>query len=144
MEVSVRVNLNRTCLLSVWEETRACQLSPTLTQLLFSFDQDMRVKKTLIQTLACQLSSTLMQLLFSFGKEIRVEKLSRKLSQSQPFQNSSELLLVGLNFEKTECTVQNVEISKKGSCSLKTERFSPCYKIMVCVQKYFVTLNGFI
>ena len=33
--------------------------------LLFSFDQDMRVGKTLIQTLACQLSSTLVQFLFS-------------------------------------------------------------------------------
>ena len=43
-------------------------------QLLFSFDQDMRVEKTLIQTLACKLSSTLMQLLFSFDQDTRVEK----------------------------------------------------------------------
>ena len=36
----------------------ACQLSSTLMQLLFSFNQNTRVKKTLIQTLhACQLSS---------------------------------------------------------------------------------------
>ena len=46
----------------------------TLIQLLFSFDQDMRVEKTLIQTLASQLSSTLMQLLFSFDQDTRVEK----------------------------------------------------------------------
>ena len=32
-------------------------------QLLFSFDQDMRVEKTLTQTLACQFSSLLTQLL---------------------------------------------------------------------------------
>ena len=32
-----------------------CQFSSNLMQLLFSFDQDMRVEKTLIQTLACQL-----------------------------------------------------------------------------------------
>ena len=32
-------------------------------QLLFSFDQDMTVEKTLIQTLACQLSSTLKETL---------------------------------------------------------------------------------
>ena len=55
-------------------QTLACQLSSTLMQLLFSFDQDMRVEKTLIQTLACQLSSTLMQLLFSFDQDMRVEK----------------------------------------------------------------------
>ena len=48
----------------------------TLMQLLFSFDQDMRFEKSLIQlqTFACQLSSTLMQLLFSFDQDIRVEK----------------------------------------------------------------------
>ena len=43
-------------------------------QLLFSFDQDMGVEKTLIQTVACQLSSTLMELLFSFDQDKRVEK----------------------------------------------------------------------
>ena len=52
----------------------------TLTQLLFSFQQDIRVMETLIQTLPCQLSSTLMQLLFSFDQDMRVEKLSYKLS----------------------------------------------------------------
>ena len=51
-------------------QTLACQLSSTLMQLLFSFDQDMRVEKTLIQTLACQLSSTLMQLLFLFDQDM--------------------------------------------------------------------------
>ena len=55
-------------------QTLAGQLSSTLMQLLFSFDQDMRVEKTLIQTLACQLSSILMQLLFSFDQDMRVEK----------------------------------------------------------------------
>ena len=43
-------------------------------QLLFSFEQNMRVEKILIQTLACQLSSTLMHLLFSFDQDMRVEK----------------------------------------------------------------------
>ena len=48
---------------------------------LFSFDQDMRVEKTLLQTLACQLSSTLMQLLFSFDQDMGVEKtLSKALA----------------------------------------------------------------
>ena len=67
-------------------------------QLLFSFDQDMRVEKrfsafiqllssfdkgvsvtkTLIQTLARQLSSTFVQLLFSFDQDRK--KLSCKLS----------------------------------------------------------------
>ena len=70
-------------------QTLACQLSSTLMQLLFSFDQDMRVEKTLIQTLACQLSSTLMQLLFSFDQDMRVEKtLIYKLS----LVNSHQLL----------------------------------------------------
>ena len=46
----------------------------TLMQLLFSFDQDMKVEKTLIQTLACQLSSTLMQPLFLLDQVLRVEK----------------------------------------------------------------------
>ena len=46
----------------------------TLLQLLFSFDQDMRVEKTLIQTLDCYPSSTLIQLLFSFDQDMRVEK----------------------------------------------------------------------
>ena len=55
-------------------QTLASQLSSTLMQLLFSFDQEMRVEKTLIQTLTCQLSSTLMQLLFSFDQDMRVEK----------------------------------------------------------------------
>ena len=41
-------------------------------QLLFSFEQDMRVEKALIQTVACQLSSTLMQLLFSFDQDMKV------------------------------------------------------------------------
>ena len=55
-------------------QTLACQLSSTFIQLLFSFDQDMRVEKTFIQTLACQLSPTLIQLLFSFDQDMIVEK----------------------------------------------------------------------
>ena len=55
-------------------QTLAGQLSSTLMQFLFSFNQDMRVEKTLIQTLACQLSSTLAQLLFSFDQDMRVEE----------------------------------------------------------------------
>ena len=53
---------------------REYQLSSTLTKLLFSFEQDMRVEKTFIQTLASRLSSTLMQLLFSFDQDMRVCK----------------------------------------------------------------------
>ena len=42
-----------------------------LMQLLLSFDQDMTVEKTLIQTLSCQLSSILMHstLVLSFSSE---------------------------------------------------------------------------
>ena len=58
-------------------------------QLLFSFDQDMRVEKTLIQTLACQLSSTLMQLLFSFDQNI-----SCKLSLLSTLINSHATLVL--------------------------------------------------
>ena len=66
-------------------QTSAYQLSTTLVQFLFSFDQDKKVEKTLIHTLAYQLSSTLMQLLFSFHQDIRVKKtciqsLARQLS----------------------------------------------------------------
>ena len=39
----------------------------TLIELLFSFDQDMRVEKTLIQTLTCQLSSSCVQSLSVCG-----------------------------------------------------------------------------
>ena len=45
----------------------------TLMQLLFLFDQKMRVAITLIQTLAYQLLSTLMQPLL-FDQDMRVEK----------------------------------------------------------------------
>ena len=75
------------------QQTLACQLSSTLMQLLFSFDQDMRVEKTLIQTLACQLSSTLMQLLFSFDQDMRVEKT---LIQTLACQLSSTLITLVL------------------------------------------------
>ena len=55
-------------------QTLACQLSTTLIQLLFSFDQDMTVETTLIRTFISQLSITLMQLVFSFDQGVRVEK----------------------------------------------------------------------
>ena len=45
------------------KQTLACQLSSSLMQLLFLFDEDTTVEKTIKQTLACQLSSSLMQLL---------------------------------------------------------------------------------
>ena len=51
-----------------------CQLSSTLMQLFFWFDQGTKVQKTLVQTLTCQLLSTLMQLLFLFDQDMRVEK----------------------------------------------------------------------
>ena len=66
-------------------------------QLLFSFDQDMRVEKTLIQTLACQLSSTLMQLLFSLDQNTRVEKT---LIQTFPRQLSSTLMQLLFSFHQ--------------------------------------------
>ena len=78
-------------------QTLACQLSSTLMQLLFSFDQDKRVEKTLIQTLACQLSSTLMQLLFSFDQDKRVEKT---LIQTLACQLSSTLMQLLFSFDQ--------------------------------------------
>ena len=78
-------------------QTLACQLSSTLIQLLFSFDQDMRVEKTLIQTLACQLSSTFMQLLFSFDQDMRVEKT---LIQTLACQLSSTLMQLLFSFDQ--------------------------------------------
>ena len=45
-----------------------------LRQLLFSFDRDMKVEKTLTQTFAGQFSPTLVELLFSFDRDMRVEK----------------------------------------------------------------------
>ena len=78
-------------------QTLACQLSSTLMQLLFSFDQDMRVEKTLIQTPACQLSSTLMQLLFSFDQDMRVEKT---FIQTLACQLSSNLMQLLFSFDQ--------------------------------------------
>ena len=78
-------------------QTLACQLSSTFMQLLFSFDQDMRVEKTLIQTLACQLSSTLMQLWFSFDQDMRVEKT---LIQTLACQPSSTLMQLLFSFDQ--------------------------------------------
>jgi hypothetical protein len=73
------------------------QLSSTLMQLLFSFDQGMRVEKTLVQTLASQLSSTLMQLLFSFDRGMRVEKT---LVQTLASQLSSTLMQLLFSFDQ--------------------------------------------
>ena len=78
-------------------QTLAFQLSLTLMQLLFSFDQDMRVKKTLIQTLASQLSLTLMQLLFSFDQDMRVEKT---LIQTLASQLSLTLMQLLFSFDQ--------------------------------------------
>ena len=64
-------------------------------QLLFSFDQGIRVENTLMQTLASQLSfqyivyniqsilSTLMQHVFSFDRHMRVEKTLMQTLASQ-------------------------------------------------------------
>ena len=72
-------------------QTLACQLSSTLMQLLFSFDRDTTVEKTLMQTLACQLFSTLMQLLFSFDRSRQLRKLSCKISLA----NSNATFVLG-------------------------------------------------
>ena len=75
-------------------------------QLLFSFDQDTRVEKTLIQTLACQLSSTLMQLLFSFDQDTRVVKTLIQTLACQfsykPLLVNSHAILVSLTFVLSE------------------------------------------
>ena len=71
-------------------QTLTCQLSSTLMQLLFWFDQDMTVEKTFIQTLSCQLSSTFMQQnLLSFDQDTTVEK-------NQTY-NSHDAFLVPIN-----------------------------------------------
>ena len=82
-------------------QTLACQLSSTLMQLLFSFDQDMRVERTPMQTLACQLSSFVMQLLFSFDQDMRVEKLSYKLYLVNYHQLSCNSSLVNVSERNT-------------------------------------------
>ena len=69
-------------------QTLTCQLSSTVLQLLSSFDQDMRVEKTPIQTLSCKFSSTLMQLLFSVDQNMRVEKTVIQTLTSQLSCNS--------------------------------------------------------
>ena len=105
MKLSCKISLvnSHATLVLVWpgHESRwnshANSRLPTLMQLLFSFDQDMRVDETLMQNLACQLScnscsrltrtwesmklscklsrlSTLMQLLFSFDQDMRVDE----------------------------------------------------------------------
>ena len=73
------------------QTTLACQLSSTLMQLLFSFDWDTRVEKTLMQTLACQLSCNSCSRLTG-TRELR--KLSCKLSLVNSHQLSWKLSLV--------------------------------------------------
>ena len=74
-----------------WENSHTNSRFSTLRQLLFAFDQDIRVEKTLRQTLACQLSSTLMQLFFSFEQDMRIEKT---LTQTFVSHLSSTLVVV--------------------------------------------------
>ena len=93
-------------------QTLACQLSSTLMQLLFSFDQDMRVEKTLIQTLACQLSLILIQLLFSFDQDMRVEKT---LIQTLACQLSSTLMQLLFSFEQ-DMRIEKTLIKTFGFC----------------------------
>ena len=59
-----------------WEnliQTLAYQLTSTLVQLLFSFDQDVRVEKTFTQILLVNSHQLSLQLLFSFDQDMRVE-----------------------------------------------------------------------
>jgi hypothetical protein len=53
-------------------QTFSSQLSSTLMQLLFSFDWDTRVEKTLMQTLTFQLSSTTFSFTSALGHEFRI------------------------------------------------------------------------
>ena len=93
-------------------QTLASQLSSTLMQLLFLFDQDMRVEKTLMQTLASQLSSTLMQLLFLFDQDMRVEKTLIETLASQLSCNShATLVLVWPGHESWENSHANSRFS---------------------------------
>ena len=94
-------------------QTLASQLSSTFMQLLFSFDQDMRIEKTLIQTLACQLSSTLMQLLFSFDQDMRVEKT---LIKTLSCQLSSTLMQLLFSFEQDMRVIKEGLTSEKPRC----------------------------
>jgi hypothetical protein len=84
-------------LVLVWENSHANSRFSTLMQLLFSFDRDMWVEKTLMHTLASQLLSTLMQLLFSFDRGMRVEKT---LMQTLTSQLSSTLMQLLFSFDR--------------------------------------------
>jgi hypothetical protein len=86
-----------------WENSHANSRFSTLMQLLFSFDRDMRVEKTLTQTLASQLSSTLMQLLFSFDRGRRVEKTPMQTLASQLSCNSCSRLTGAGELRKLSC-----------------------------------------
>ena len=55
----------------------------SLVNSLFSFDRDMTVEKPHIQTLACQLSSPFIQLLFPFDQDVRVGKTLIHVSRTQ-------------------------------------------------------------
>ena len=65
--------------------TLACWHSSTLMQLLFSFDQDVRVEKILIQTIACQPSCNSCSRL---TRTWELRKLSHKLSLVNSYQLS--------------------------------------------------------
>ena len=105
-------------------QTLACQLSSILMQLLFPFDWDTRVEKTLMQTLACQLSSTLMQLLFSFDHWTR--ELTKTLVQTHACQlscNSCFRLTGTRKLRKLSCKLSLVNSHQLScsSCSRLTE-----------------------
>ena len=60
-------------------------------QLSSSFDQGIRVEKSVIQTLACQLASSRMQR-FSFNPDARVEKTLKKTLASQAISTLMQLM----------------------------------------------------
>ena len=96
-------------------QTLASQLSSTLMQLLSSFDQDMRVEKTLIQILASQLLSTLMQLLSSFDQDMRVEKTLIQTLASQLLSTLMQLL-----WENSHWYKLSLVISHQLQCDIQT------------------------
>jgi hypothetical protein len=101
-------------------------------QLLFSFDQGMRVENTLMQTLASQLSfqyivyniqsilSTLMQHVFSFDRHMRVEKT---LMQTLASQLSSTLVWPEFNFTLADIHYRRI-IRKTHQPSFAKKSFS--------------------
>ena len=70
-----------------WENSHTNSRLLTLMQLLFSFDQHMRIEKTLIQTLACWLSC-------NFCSRLTRTRELRKLSYNLSLVNSHATLVV--------------------------------------------------